>query len=156
MSPLVRWAEVYGESPPLQAVILFAHLAGMLVGGGLALAADRATLRAARAGSADRDRESAELQGAHQPVLAGLGVTLASGLLMLAADLGAYLGSVAFWVKMGLVALLLANGYFITRTEALLDREPDRAWKRLRVASAASLALWMAVVLAGSWLTGAL
>ncbi len=156
MSPLAGWAELYAESPPLQAFVLFAHLAGMLVAGGLALARDRATLRAARAGSAERERQRAELRGAHRPVMAGLGVMIGSGLLMLAADLAAYLGSAAFWVKMGLVALLLANGYFITRAEGLLVREPDRGWTRLRAASAASLALWLCVVLAGSWLGGAL
>ncbi|MDP9349822.1 MAG: hypothetical protein M3P24_11895, partial [Gemmatimonadota bacterium] len=55
------WASLYNDSPPLQTVVLFAHLAGMLVGGGFALAADRATLRAAHADAAEQERHLAEL-----------------------------------------------------------------------------------------------
>lgn len=147
------WAVFYGDSPPLQAAVLFAHLGGMLVGGGFALAADRATLRASRAEAAGRDRHLSELLATHRPVLVALAVTAASGLLMLAADLETYLGSPAFWTKMGLVVLLLGNGYAVQRTGKLLSRDPGAAWNRLRAASVASFVLWLAVVLAGTWLT---
>ncbi len=43
------WASLYNDFPPLQTVVLFLLLSGLLVGGGFALATDRATLRAARA-----------------------------------------------------------------------------------------------------------
>ncbi|HYW09104.1 MAG TPA: hypothetical protein VE913_19245 [Longimicrobium sp.] len=151
---MTSWAELYGNSSSLQALIVFAHLGGMLVGGGFALAADRATLRAANAH--DRARQLAELRATHRPVLVGLAVTLGSGLLMLAADVGTYLGSVTFWVKMGLIVLLLANGYAVRSTRGMLEREPERAWMRLRAAAAASFGLWLGVLLAGSWLTNAL
>ena len=144
------WASLYADSPPVQTVVLFAHLAGMLVGGGFALAADRATLRAVRADDAGRQRHLSELGATHGPVVAGLAVTLASGVLMLAADLETYLGSVVFWTKMGLVALLLANGYLVRRAGESLSRHPDGEWSRLRAAATASFVLWLAVVLAGT------
>lgn len=144
------WASLYSDSPPLQTVVLFVHLAGILVGGGFALAADRATLRAVRADAAGRHRHLSELDATHRPVLTGLAATLASGVLMLAADLETYLGSVVFWTKMGLVAALLANGYFLRRAGMLLRDDPGGPWGRLRAASAASMVLWLAVVLAGT------
>jgi uncharacterized membrane-anchored protein len=149
------WASLYNDSPSLQTAVLFAHLAGMLVGGGFALAADRATLRASRAEAAERDRYLSELRAAHRPVLAGLAVTFVSGVPMLVADLETYLGSGVFWTKMGLIVLLLANGYAIRYAGTLLSRDPGGAWGRLRAAAMASFVLWLAVVLAGTGLTSA-
>ncbi|HEV2147060.1 MAG TPA: hypothetical protein VGR37_06640 [Longimicrobiaceae bacterium] len=146
------WASLYNDSPPLQTVVLFAHLAGMLLGGGFALAADRATLLASHAGFMERERQLSELGMTHRPVEAGLAVTLASGLLMLAADLETYLVSVVFWTKMGLIVLLLVNGYLLQRTGKVLSQDPGGAWDRLRTAAVVSIALWLAVLLAGTWL----
>ncbi|MBW3655566.1 MAG: hypothetical protein KY444_05640 [Gemmatimonadetes bacterium] len=148
------WASLYGDSPPLQAVVLFAHLAGLLVGGGFALAADRATLRASRGGPGERERHLGELREMHLPVLAGLSGAVASGVLMLGADLETYLSSVVFWTKMGLLILLLANGYALQRAGKALRREPGGAWRRLRASSMASIALWLTVLFAGTWLSG--
>ncbi len=58
-------------------------------------------------------------------MLVGLVLTLASGVLMLAADLETFAGSVVFWVKMGLALLLFANGYAVTRAETALRRDPN-------------------------------
>ena len=107
-------------------MVLFAHLVGLL-GGGLALAADRATLRIASATPADRLRHLSELRAIHRPVLAGLTLTFSSGLLMLSADLEMYLDSRVFWVKMVLIGLLIANGCALRHTEVLLRREARRS-----------------------------
>jgi hypothetical protein len=93
----------------------------------------------------------------HRPVLLGLTIVMASGLLMLAADLQTFLTSPVFWVKMALVAALLANGLGLTRAGQRLEREPDSesGWLRLRRWSLSSLALWFAVTLVGTFLTNA-
>lgn len=157
MHPLLRltesWASLYNDAPLLQTMVLFAHLAGLLGGGGFALAADRATLRIASATPADRLRHLSELRAVHRPVLVGLVLTFFSGLLMLGADLEIYLDSRVFWVKMVLIGLLVANGYALRHAGALLHRGREDGWGRLRTASAASSAPWLAVVLAGTWLT---
>ena len=74
---------------------------------------------------------------------------------MAAADLETFLNSRLFWIKMGIVALLLMNGGLLV----LAERAPRRAaratrgWARLRLVSAASLVLWLSALLAGTWLT---
>jgi hypothetical protein len=98
-------------------------------------------------------RHLSELRAIHRPVLAGLALTFFSGLLMLGADLEIYLDSRVFWVKMVLIGLLIANGYALRHTEALLRRGREGGWGHLRTASVASSVLWLAVVLAGTWLT---
>jgi hypothetical protein len=141
--------------PALQAATTFAHLAGFLLGGGFAIAADAATIRAARGTEPRRRRQLTYIHGIHRLVLAGLAVTLVSGLLMLAADLESLAASPVFWVKITLVALLLANGGVIARTESLLRAgtdEADRQWGRMRRAAICSFALWFAAVLAGTLL----
>ncbi|MDQ3995875.1 MAG: hypothetical protein M3303_02530 [Gemmatimonadota bacterium] len=141
--------------PALQAATTFAHLAGFLLGGGFAIAADAATIRAARGAEPRRRRQLTYIRGIHRLVLAGLAVTLASGLLMLAADLEALATSPVFWVKITLVVLLLANGGVIARTESVLragTEDPDRQWGRMRRAAVRSFALWFAAVLAGTLL----
>ncbi|MDQ3309201.1 MAG: hypothetical protein M3497_03670 [Gemmatimonadota bacterium] len=147
------WASLYNDSPPLQTAVLFVHLAGLVVGGGFALATDRATLRVARAGPQERVRHLSELHAVHGAVLIGLTLTFASGVLMFAADLETFASSVVFWVKMGLVLLLLANGYALTRADTALRRDPNGGWDRLRMVSIASSVLWFSLVLAGTWLS---
>jgi hypothetical protein len=90
-------------------------------------------------------------------VLLGLTVVMASGFLMLAADLETLLLSPVFWVKMALVAALLANGFGLTRAGRRLETDPESetGWMRLRRWSLSSLALWFAVTLAGTLLTNA-
>lgn len=153
---MAPWADFYNASKVAQSTVTFGHFGGMMTAGGFALAADRSTLRAAR-GTSDRSRHLSELAGVHPIVLGALGVTALSGLLMFAADLETLAVSPAFWSKMGLVGLLLANGYSMVRIERRLQLAPADAglWRRLRLASLASLGLWFAVVLAGSILPNA-
>jgi hypothetical protein len=145
------WSDLYSDSTALSIAILFVHLAAMLLAGGLALAADRGTLRAARAAAGDaRARHLGELAATHRPVVAALGAVLASGALLALADVEAYAGSPVFWGKMALVGLLLANGFLMTRAEQALGNGGDGAWGRLRRHALASAALWLVVVLAGT------
>jgi hypothetical protein len=136
------------------------HLAALLVGGGIALASDRATLRAARGDAPARARQLAELGLTHRVVIVSLLVASASGVALFFTDVETFAVSAAFWVKMGLVALLLLNGLLMTRTESALRRAPgggdDAApWARLRTTAVASGVLWLATLLAGVALTNA-
>jgi uncharacterized membrane protein len=152
------WADFYNASKVAQTAVAFGHFGGMMTAGGFALATDRATLRAAAAPAAERPRQLSELAGVHPIVVGALGVTALSGLLMFAADLENLITLSAFWIKMGLVGLLVMNGWLMLRAERSLRRgDPADAagWRRLQSAALTSLALWLAVVLAGSVLPNA-
>jgi hypothetical protein len=152
---LSPWQSAYSNSKAVSSAVFFAHVAGLLFGGGFAVAADRATLRAIRATPAQRLQTLVELDAVHRPVLVGLSLLFASGLLQLAADIETFAASPVYWIKMGLVVLLLANGYTLKRTETLLrvrnGGEPhDPLWARLRLTAISSLVLWTSIVLAGT------
>jgi hypothetical protein len=152
------WADFYNASKVAQTTVTFGHFGGMMTAGGFALATDRATLRVVRGEPTERSRHLRELSGIHPIVVGALAVTGASGLLMFAADLETLAVSPIFWAKMGLILLLLFNGYAMLRTERRLmagDPAEARHWRRLRTASLVSLGLWFAVVLAGSILPNA-
>lgn len=147
------WARVYNDSKALSTGVTFVHLGSLFAAGGFAIAADRATLRLRGSDLPGVIRHLGELEAIHRPVIIGLLLTVASGLLMLAADVEALLPSPLFWIKMGVVATLLANGAMLQRAERNLRTgrgSPDRAWRRLRRSAAASLVLWFASVLLGT------
>ena len=147
------WADFYNASPVAQTVVTFGHFGGMMTAGGLALASDRSTLRSMKGEAWEHRRHLRELAAIHPLIITALAITSLSGLLMFAADVEALAVSPMFWVKMGLVLLLLANGWVMLRAERQLERvHPSDAagWRRLRLASLVSLGLWFAVVLAGS------
>ena len=148
------WASLYNNSRVLSSGVMFTHLAGLVLGGGGAVAADRASLRAVRASATQQMSHLRELALVHRAVLWGLSLTFASGLLLAAADVETYATLPAFWVKMGLIVMLLANGMLMQRTERVLSAgEP--AWKRLHITAVASLVLWFAVLLTSTFLTSA-
>jgi len=148
------WASLYGDSPALQTGLTFLHLAGIFLGGGFAIATDRETFVALRAARlSGQIRHLAHLHTIHRPVLVGLVMALGSGFLLWAADVQTFARSPVFWVKMALLGLLLANGYLLARTETTLrEGAPDSPvlWARLRYISAASIALWLGLILAGT------
>ena len=147
---LARWAHLYGHTP-VSATVTYLHLVGILVGGGVAVAADRASLRLSPA-TPDWSQELARLAGVHRWVVAGLALIFASGLLMMFAQLDSFATSVVFWTKMGLIALLLGNGYIRMRAENALRQGLAAGWGRFRRASLASLVLWLLILLAGTLL----
>jgi uncharacterized membrane protein len=155
------WQSLYSDSKTVASVVTSVHLTGLLFGGGLAVAADRATLRAARREPSDRRRTLAELHSVHRPVLLALAVLFLSGVALAAADVETFAASPIFVLKLGLVALLLANGAVLERTERALrltaggPRREARLWRRLRMTAYLSLALWTSTVLAGTVLMNA-
>lgn len=148
------WAKLYSHSKPLATVVTFLHIAPIVVGGGLAIALDRSTLRLG-ADDGARMRHLEALTVAHRSVIAALVVSLLSGLALLAADLETFFGSAIFWVKMALVVALLANGAAMTRAERRIRAGDADRWARLRVASITSLALWLVITFLGVALANA-
>lgn len=151
---LQPWASLYNGSRLLSSGVMFSHIAGLVLGGGGAVAADRASLRAVRASSTQQASHLRELALVHRAVLWGLSLTFASGLLLAAADVETYATLPAFWTKMGLIVLLLANGVVMQRTERSLSTG-NAVWNRLHRSAIVSLVLWFAVVLASTFLVNA-
>lgn len=145
------WASAYDNSKLLMNGVMFSHIGGFLVAGGLALAADRSVFRAAGADAAARQVHLAELNAIHTPVVLGLIVSFASGILLFLADVPTFATAPVFWIKMGFLALLLGNGAALRRTgHRLASAEvSDRAWQSLRRSAAASTLLWLVAVLTG-------
>ena len=148
------WASIFNNSRALSSGVMFAHLSGLVLGGGGAVAADRASLRAVRASESQRQSHLSELGLVHRVVLWGLSVTFLSGLMLAAADVETYATLPAFWIKMGLIGLLLGNGLFMQHAERVLSAGTP-AWRRLHVTAVVSLVLWFAVLLASTFLTSA-
>ena len=144
------WASFYSDSPLAQTLVTYAHIGGLVVGGGAAIAADRVTLR--MASDVDRRRHLLEIGRLHRLVLTSLAVVVVSGLLLFTSDLETYWASPVFWTKMALVAALLVNGARMQRIErkATLESVVSSAqWAAMRGTAIASLALWLAITLAG-------
>lgn len=152
------WAALYSDYTAVSSAVTFLHLAGLLFAGGLAIATDRATLRALRGTDDDRSRVLTDLGNSHRWVIGGLSVIFASGILLALSDVKTFAYSPTYWIKMSLVVLLLSNGVLLQRTERKL-REGNllaqsaaprqKLWSRLRFTAAASMTLWTAIVLAG-------
>jgi len=162
------WQSLYSNSKPVETAVTSTHLVAMLFGGGLAVSADRATLRAAAQDPGARRRLLEELGAVHRPVLIALGVLFVSGVALATADVDTFAKSPAFAAKLVLVALLLTNGFFLARTETALRAAPDpsaagtdarpredRLWRRLRTTARLSLLLWGVTVVAGAVLVNA-
>ena len=158
-SPLARlvepWNGLYSDSKAVATAVMFFHLVPLLIAGGAALTADRATIRASRLNVEDRTRQLGELARTHAIVLVGLALSFVSGLLLFLSDVDEFLASPWFWVKLGFVGLLLVNGFVMTRTERALANGGDQGvlWDRLRTISVLSLTLWIATTLVGVALT---
>lgn len=150
------WAHFYSHSKTASTIVTFLHIAPIVVGGGIAIALDRASLRVDVNDTQARERHLRELGSVHPIVLWSLTLLLVSGLAMLAADLDTFLGSWVFWLKMALIVALLANGARMTRLERALAGAAGATgdqWGRLRGIAITSVILWLAITFAGVVLT---
>ncbi|HKW47702.1 MAG TPA: hypothetical protein VJN70_09655 [Gemmatimonadaceae bacterium] len=147
------WEHLYSNNKGVEIFTTFLHVGGLLLGGGLAIATDSATLRAIRQAVHDRSQHLEALGSVHRTVLAGLAITFVSGILLFLSDVKTFWSSWVFWLKMSLIVALLVNGYVMTRAEHSLRtagaREDDRAWSHLHHTAVASLLLWYAITLVG-------
>ncbi len=130
-------------------MVAFVHVAALIIGGGLALATDRATLMAYKQDDVNRRSRLKELVGTHRVVLMSLALIAVSGILLFAADFDTYRYSRFFWGKMGLVGLLVVNGALLWSAETRANRGDHQAWGMLRLTALASIALWLLTTLGG-------
>lgn len=154
-APFAGWSALYADSVLVSTTVTSVHILALLVAGGLAIAADRMTLRAT---TPDMPRVAEEIRAIHRPVLVALAVLFVSGAALAAADLETFLSSPVFWGKLVLVALLLANGAALARQESAIRAAPDaseRRWGRMRTHAWASLALWSVITVVGTVLVAA-
>ena len=150
------WSSLYSNSAAIRSAVAFAHVGGLVAGGGSAIAADRATLRALGRGGSSLAAEIERLQGAHRIVLAGLATVGVSGVLLMLANFDQYLLSPVFWIKMGLVAGLLLNGAWLALAATRTSRGEANSARSLRIACVTSLALWFTTTLFGTVLPNVL
>lgn len=150
------WASIYANSPAIRSALSFAHIGGLVSGGGAAIAADRAVLRAVKRGPRAIAAMGADLVGTHGVVIVSLAVVTASGLLLALADIDTYLAARMFWVKMALVVALLVNGVLLARAGQDAGRASAGGVGLLRATAAASLVLWFATTLLGAIVPNAL
>ena len=148
----VSWGSYYANHGVVRTLVEFAHILGLVVGGGAAIVADRAVLAAIRRGEIERTSLLQSVRHTHAIVLAGLVAVMTSGVLLLGADLDTYLASTLFWTKMALIALLMINGVILTRAERRASAGDDISWGTLRWTAMASLALWTLTTLTGTGL----
>lgn len=149
---LKPWADFYGDSKATETFVTALHIGGLLLAGGLAIATDRATLRALALPALERASHLRELAAVHRWVLTGLTLIVASGVALATADIETFWASTVYWVKMGLVVVLLSNGYVMTRTEQKLARDASDtspAWRTLRRVAVTSLTLWFTIAVLG-------
>lgn len=163
IAPLVQlehftapWQSAFSNSKVISTTVTGAHLFALFVGGGFAIAADRATLRALRGDVQARAHQLLELRHVHRPVLIAMAVLFVTGIMLATSDVKTFATDPTFWVKMILVLLLIANGALLTKTEQSLgnvgitsEHEERRLWTRLRASSWCSLFLWSATLIAG-------
>ncbi len=152
-SAVASWAAFYDGHHAVSVSVRYLHLVGLVLGGGTALAADRQILRASRSGKEVRSAVVAALHASHRVVVPALAVVATTGFLMTMADTDTFFASRLYWSKLGLVALLFVNGLGLLAAERALSSGRTQSWLGLGLASAASLVLWLAILLAGVWLT---
>jgi hypothetical protein len=146
------WSAMYRDSAALQTGVAFAHIGALVTSGGLAVSQDRALLKVAPGDVTAREARLRELRGSHPTVITGLAIVFASGVLFFLADLETFLPSKLFWAKIGFVAVLVANGWFLLRAErrAELDPASDSVWGTVRRHAWTSISLWLLLTLAGT------
>jgi hypothetical protein len=147
---LTTWAAAFANHPLLRTAVDFVHIGGLVAAAGCALTVDLATIAAARRTPDSRTAQLEVLNRTHPIVLGGLGALVVSGLLLFAADVPTFLHSAVFWVKMGLVALLVGNGAMMLAAERRAVRGINGSWHHLHALSVSSLLLWTLTTLAGA------
>lgn len=150
MTDLVQtWGSFYANHAAIRTLVAFVHVGALIAGGGLAVAADRAMLTAVLDDDWSRRTLLETLEGTHRLVVGSLVLITVSGFLLFASDFETFLYSRFFWIKMGLVVLLMVNGVLLMRAERRALSGDHAAWGTLRFTAIASIALWFLTTLGG-------
>jgi hypothetical protein len=148
------WSSYYSDHQLVSVFVKYLHLAATVVGGGMAVTLDRQVIRALRGDDADRQQALSAIRGSHRVVVPALTLVAVTGLLMTAADLSLFLASTLFWVKMGLVAVLVMNGALLVAAETAVARAQGAVgWGRMAAVAVVSVTLWLVTLFVGTWLT---
>jgi hypothetical protein len=151
------WQQLYAHSTLVATLVLFGHLAGLLVAGALTFSTEAGALRLDPADDGERRRYLRAASPSRIAIGVALGFAMINGVLLFLADLEAFAVSRIFWAKMLLVILLLTNTVLASRLDARLRREDDAStgvdaglWRRRRANAWVTGMLWFALVLSGS------
>jgi hypothetical protein len=148
------WSSYYGDHQLVSVSIRFLHLAGLVMGAGTGLFADRQVLSAVRSRSQERETVLVTLNRAHAHVISWIIVVGSTGVLMTAADTSTFLVSKLYWIKMAMVALLITNGLAMLAAERRTRQVGISAgWPRLAAVSTISATLWLTTLFLGTLLT---
>jgi hypothetical protein len=91
------------------------------------------------------------LYGNHAVLRTGIEFMHIGGrVLLFAADVGTFMYSRIFWLKMALMLALLVNGALLLVAERQAKQGEARAWARLHYTAVSSLVLWFVTTLAGA------
>ena len=153
------FADFYASSKAMSAVTTTLHIGGLLAGGGLAIATDRAVLRVPRDDWRAQRTALFDLAATHRLVIGALVAMGLSGAMFLAADVKTFAVSRVYWIKMALVLVLLLNGLRLRRAETRVNRSTQEAgadalvsppeWAVLRQSAILSLLLWFTIMTLG-------
>ena len=145
------WADFFKHSKLTKTIVIFLHIAPIVVGGGIAISLDRLSLRLSKGNASDRGSHLAELARTHNIVIWSLGLSIVSGLALVASEIDNFPTSWIFWVKMALVALLLLNGLRMKTIETRMASAgpTDTDWTRLHSVAISSITLWLVVTFLG-------
>lgn len=146
------WADFMKHSKLTKTIVLFLHIAPIVVGGGIAIGLDRLSMRLTKGDAPDRGRHLAELARTHNLVIISLAVSIISGIGLLAGEIDNFPTSWIFWVKMGFVLVLLLNGLRMKSIESSMARAggpTEGDWARLHTAAIASISLWLTITFLG-------
>jgi uncharacterized membrane protein len=156
------WSALFDHSKWISGTVTGVHIMALVFGGGLAIAADRLTLRVPSDASARREQLH-EVRSVHGIVLVNVILLFVSGVLLAIADVETFLESPIFWTKLVLVAALVVNGAFLTRVERQLSERADadvsvlhnESWSHVRFFAWSSVFLWTATSVVGIVLSNA-
>src|SRR5689334_20614912 len=145
------WQQLYAHSTIVATLVLFGHVAGLLIAGALTFSAEASALRLDPADDGERRRYLRDAAPARIAIAIALGVAMINGVLLFLADLEAFAVSRIFWTKMLLVVLLLGNTVLASRLDARLRREDGAStsgdgglWRRRRANAWTTGVLWFA------------
>jgi hypothetical protein len=151
------WQKLYAHSTIVATLVLFGHVAGLVVAAALTFSTEASALRLDPADDAERRRYLRVASPSRRAIGIALTVAVVCGILLFLADLEAFAVSPVFWTKMLFVVLLLANFRVASRLDARLLREDDPGarrhddrWRRRRGSAWAMAVLWFALLLSGS------
>jgi hypothetical protein len=150
------WQKLYAHSTVVATLVLFGHVAGLLVAGALTLSAETSALRLDPSDDGAVRRYIRNATPIRRSIALALAIAMLSGVLLFLTDLEAFAVSTVFWTKMGLVALLLTNGAVASRLDARVvagdgaSAAAEGLWRRRRASARATAVLWLALVLSGS------